>query len=87
MCDTRLLSVEVGWPCVCCVLECPSTLLSLTFAATGAASRFYEAALKQGTTESLLALMAAEGGAAALSAAGQVDEKTDGLVVINAQVS
>lgn len=52
----------------------------------GAAGRFYDAALKAGTSESLLALTAAEGGAAGLSAAGQIDEKVDGLAVINAQV-
>jgi hypothetical protein len=52
----------------------------------GAAGRFYEAAIKEGTSESLLALTAAEGGAAGLTAAGQIDEKTDGLAVINAQV-
>ena len=52
----------------------------------GAAGRFYEAALKAGTSESLLALTAAEGGAAGLAAAGQIDERTDSLVVINAQV-
>jgi hypothetical protein len=52
----------------------------------GAASKFYEAAIKEGTSESLLALTAAEGGAAGLTAAGQIDEKTDGLAVINAQV-
>lgn len=53
----------------------------------GAAGRFFEAAVKAGTSESLLALTSAEGGAAGLAAAGQIDEKTDGLVVINAQVS
>jgi hypothetical protein len=52
----------------------------------GAASRFYEAAIKAGTSESLLALTAAEGGTAGLAAAGQIDEKIDGLAVINAQV-
>jgi hypothetical protein len=52
----------------------------------GAASRFYEAAIKAGTSESLLALTAAEGGTAGLAAAGQIDEKVDGLAVINAQV-
>jgi hypothetical protein len=52
----------------------------------GAASRFYEAALKQGSSESLLALTTSEGGTAGLHAAGQIDEKTDGLAVINAQV-
>lgn len=53
---------------------------------TGAAARYYDAALKAGTSESLLALTAAEGGASGLSAAGQIDEKVDGLAVINAQV-
>lgn len=52
----------------------------------GAASRFYEAALKQGTSESLLALTASKGGTAGLNAAGQIDEKADGLAVISAQV-
>lgn len=51
-----------------------------------AASKFYEAASKAGTSESLLALTAAEGGTAGLAAAGQIDEKVDGLAVINAQV-
>lgn len=41
----------------------------------GAAGRYYEAAMKAGTSESLLALTTAEGGAARLSAAGQIDEK------------
>jgi hypothetical protein len=60
--------------------------LEIVRAEPGAAARYYEAALKAGTSESLLALTAAEGGAAGLSAAGQIDEKVDGLAVINAQV-
>lgn len=52
---------------------------------TSSASRYYEAALKQGSTDSLLALASSsEGAAAGLAAAGQIDEKTDGLAVINA---
>lgn len=52
-----------------------------------AAARYYEAAQKQGTGDSLLALTTScEGAAAGLAAAGQVDEKVDGLAVINAQV-
>lgn len=41
----------------------------------GAAARYYKAAIKAGTSESLLALTTAEGGAAGLSAAGSIDEK------------
>lgn len=53
----------------------------------GAASRFFEAAVKQDTSESLLALTSAEGTADGIRAAtGQIDEKVDGLCVINAQV-
>jgi hypothetical protein len=67
-------------------LQVYGRFLEFIKAEPGAAGRFYDAAVKAGTSESLLALTAAEGGAAGLSAAGQIDEKVDGLVVINAQV-
>lgn len=46
------------------------------------ASRFYDEAMKQGTTESLLSLTRGQSGE---SAAGTINEKVDGLVIINAQ--
>jgi hypothetical protein len=53
----------------------------------GAAARFYDAAVKAGTSESLVSLTAGEEGATQLTCvAGTIDEKVDGLVIINAQV-
>ena len=49
------------------------------------ANKFYDEALKQGTTESLLSLTRGEAGSNNLSAAGSINEKVDGLVIINAQ--
>ncbi|WIA34672.1 hypothetical protein OEZ86_012986 [Tetradesmus obliquus] len=52
----------------------------------GTAAKYYEEALKQGTSESLLAMTAGQPGGEALAAAvGSIDEKTDGLVIINTQ--
>jgi PAS domain-containing protein len=52
----------------------------------GTAARYYEEALKQGTSESLLAMTAGQPGGEALAAAvGSIDEKSDGLVIINTQ--
>jgi hypothetical protein len=60
--------------------------LEFVRAEPGSAGRFYDAALKAGTSESLLSLTAGEDGASGLAVAGLIDEKVDGLVVINAQV-
>eukprot|EP00879_Flechtneria_rotunda_P013062 GHRR01013642.1.p1 GENE.GHRR01013642.1~~GHRR01013642.1.p1 ORF type:complete len:1083 (+),score=308.01 GHRR01013642.1:2122-5370(+) len=49
------------------------------------ASKFYEEAIRQGTTESLLSMTVGGQGTDAFSAAGTVNEKMDGLVIINAQ--
>uniref|UniRef100_A0A383VUJ6 PAS domain-containing protein n=1 Tax=Tetradesmus obliquus TaxID=3088 RepID=A0A383VUJ6_TETOB len=52
----------------------------------GTAAKYYEEALKQGTSESLLAMTAGQPGGEALAAAvGSIDEKNDGLVIINTQ--
>ncbi len=50
------------------------------------AAKYYDEATKQGTTESLLSMTAGQNGAEGLAAAGSIDEKVDGLVIINAQV-
>jgi PAS domain-containing protein len=50
------------------------------------AAKYYEEALKQGTSESMLAMTAGQAGSEVLAAAvGSINEKTDGLVIINAQ--
>jgi PAS domain-containing protein len=52
----------------------------------GTAAKYYEEALRQGTSESLLAMTAGQPGGEALAAAvGPIDEKSDSLVIINAQ--
>jgi PAS domain-containing protein len=52
----------------------------------GTAAKYYEEALKQGTAESLLAMTAGQpGGEALATAVGPIDEKNDGLVIINTQ--
>lgn len=48
------------------------------------ASRFYSEAAKQGTTQSLVSLARSQGGDNALSKAGNINEKEDGIIVINA---
>lgn len=49
------------------------------------AGRYYDEALKLGTTESLLSMTQGQAGSESLAAAGTVNEKVDGLVIINAQ--
>jgi PAS domain-containing protein len=50
------------------------------------AAKYYDEALKQGTSESLLAMTAGQAGSERLTAAiGANDEKSDGLVIINSQ--
>lgn len=51
------------------------------------ASKFYAEALKQGTSESLINLARGQGGDGALAQAGSVNEKVDGVIVINAHGS
>lgn len=48
------------------------------------ASKFYAEAVKQGTTESLLNLTKGQTDGD-MSAAGSINEKVDGLIIINAQ--
>lgn len=88
-CPCRHLSQTAGWYVNNAVL-CPQIygrFLEFVRGEPGAAARFYDAALKQDTSQSLLALTAAEGAADGIrAAAGGIDETVDGLCVINAQV-
>lgn len=49
------------------------------------ASRYYDEAKKLGTTESLLSMTQGQAGPDGLALAGSINEKVDGLVIINAQ--
>lgn len=67
-----------------------SVLLRMRFAAGAqgppVSCRLSQEALRQGTAESLLSLTAGQDGAGGMAAAGPINEKTDGLIIINAQV-
>lgn len=51
----------------------------------GTAARYYEEAVRQGTAESMLAMTAGQGGTDGLAAMGTLNERVDGLIIINAQ--